>query len=350
MRLVDDTLREGMQTPGLTFSSKERFEIAQMVRRAGVKSAVVSYPSAHISEMEFTKTLVNERLFDVSYGLGRAIPNDARDIIESGADAYVYLPFDLTPKDEVFQAIQILKDSGKILRISLPRIYEIEFEKVKPLIERLSRFEPNSFVIPDTTGKSNPSKVTETIRKIKQFTAVDIDVHFHNDYGCALLNSYEAILAGADSVDVTVFGLGERNGITDVGMMIKLLESEGFNLDVEYNEIVKAYDLLVKIVINKIGEEYFVRNFPLWGSNCNTHTAGTHAAFGSIFKGSNFSFNVYTGKNMVKELLTIHNLPSDADVLSYLVKKIKDISSSEGRSIPVDEILTMVREYYDKSN
>ena len=105
VRLVDDTLREGMQAPGLTFSFKERHTIAQMVRNAGIKSAVVSFPSAHISEMEFAKSLVKEKIFDVSYGLGRLVPSDAKDIIESGAEAYVYLPFDLTLKDEVFQAM-----------------------------------------------------------------------------------------------------------------------------------------------------------------------------------------------------------------------------------------------------
>lgn len=60
------------------------------------------------------------------------------------------------------------------------------------------------------------------VRCANNASACDIETHFHNDTACATANAYSALEAGATHVDVSVLGIGERNGIT-VGQSLSCL-------------------------------------------------------------------------------------------------------------------------------
>jgi homocitrate synthase NifV len=64
----------------------------------------------------------------------------------------------------------------------------------------------------DTLGVMEPLSMAETISRLKSRLRIDLGVHTHNDFGMATANAVSALSAGADFVDVTVHGLGERSG------------------------------------------------------------------------------------------------------------------------------------------
>ena len=103
-----------------------------------------------------------------------------------------------------------------------------------------------------------------------------IAVHCHNDRGLALANAIDGYRAGAEIIDASVMGLGERAGIVDLAQLLVLLKTD-FNETRKWNLklLPSLYSLVSKYSGVKIPE-----NFPVLGKNAFTHCAGihTHAA------------------------------------------------------------------------
>ncbi len=78
--------------------------------------------------------------------------------------------------------------------------------------------------LPDTVGIATPRQVERLVRLCaERYPQVGIEFHGHNDTGCALANTFAALEAGADCLDVTVMGIGERNGIASLSGLIAQL-------------------------------------------------------------------------------------------------------------------------------
>ena len=340
-KFVDDTLREGMQAPGITFSLEERKKLAGHIKKTGIRHVVVSYPSAHRSELEFAEWLVSQKYFDAVYALGRSTMTDVKIIEESGADIYLHLPFDLHLDEKINDTLKYASNTGKRLRVSIPRAFELPDEILKRTLLFLNHFVLDSVVIADTTGLSTPKKTGEVVRLAKQVLESEISVHFHNDHGLALANSYQSVRDGAASVDVSIFGIGERNGIADTASLEYMLADTGKIHAFDRKEMQEAYRYLAGLISAKAGISFFRNNVPNYGGNLGIHTAGTHASFSDIFRGLEFSVNVYTGSSMVRTILDQNGISVDERRLRRLVNLIKDKSAGEGRSISTGEILAM---------
>ncbi len=85
--ISDDTLREGLQTPGFALTIEEKLKIAELLHDTGIRRALVSYPSAHVSESIVTRKIVDGKYFEKTFALGRALKEDI--------DAIVMLKFPL---------------------------------------------------------------------------------------------------------------------------------------------------------------------------------------------------------------------------------------------------------------
>ena len=98
-----------------------------------------------------------------------------------------------------------------------------------------------------------------------------IAVHCHNDRGFALTNALDAFRAGAEIIDASVLGLGERAGIVDLAQLLVVLSSD-YNLQ-RWN--LEKLDELYKFVSLHSGVPIPV-NYPIMGKNAFTHCAGVH--------------------------------------------------------------------------
>jgi homocitrate synthase len=77
----------------------------------------------------------------------------------------------------------------------------------------------------DTVGIATPRQVYDVVRAVRAEVTCDIEFHGHNDSGCAIANTFTAYEAGATHLDVTVLGIGERNGIASLSGMIARIAS-----------------------------------------------------------------------------------------------------------------------------
>jgi homocitrate synthase len=129
--------------------------------------------------------------------------------------------------------------------------------------------------LPDTVGIATPRQVERLVGLIAdRYPGVGIEFHGHNDTGCAIANTIAAFEGGADCLDVTVLGIGERNGIASLSGVIA-------QLYIHYPELLAHYDLTKLVEIDRyVAECLNVEipfNMPITASNAFTHRAGIHA-------------------------------------------------------------------------
>ena len=96
---------------------------------------------------------------------------------------------------------------------------------VLSLIKELSKEGVKIVRLADTVGVLTPSRTKEIVETIKENTDVDIEMHVHNDLGMAVANSIIGAKAGANYIDITLFGIGERTGNCNFYDFVKASES-----------------------------------------------------------------------------------------------------------------------------
>ncbi|WP_292319111.1 hypothetical protein [Caldisphaera sp.] len=345
VQLIDDTLREGLQSPGISFKMEEKLKIADLLGKSGIENAIVSYPSAHWSEKKITEEIIDKKLIKNTYGLGRAIKKDIDEILSTGAHIALHLPFKYNNIDSVIEDIKYAIKKDELTSVALVNIVDNK-SLIIDILKKLNEIGLKKVQLPDTTGNANPkfmrNLIKEAIESLKN--NIDIEVHCHNDYGLAVTNCLAAIEEGASSVSVTVYGIGERNGIADLYVMYNALKEEGYKLDLSEEGLQNLYKYVGELILNKIGYKFFYYNFPIVGINTKTMTAGTHASFTSVFTQELFSVNVYAGKSLIKKILEKYGVNLSEEKLTKLVNLVKDISVNEGRALTYNEVLKLSKE------
>jgi 2-isopropylmalate synthase len=337
--LTDDTLREGMQAPNICFSPTEKFELAKEISRCGIEKILISYPPAHHSEVEVTLKVVESKIFKEVYGLGRITKEDIDTIYSSGANISLHFPFQYDNLEKILENVKYATSLQRKVEVSVVDITQYPLNSLLKIVELLSNLGVDTIQLPDTLGRACPKMIERYVRACKKVSKADIELHCHNDRGLAVANSIAGIQAGADSVDVSFLGIGERNGIADTLTMARYLKECGYPVNFHLDNMIELSKKLFGIVLRKAGEHFFGDNLPNIGPNKEIHTAGTHAAFKDVFKGELFSVNVYTGTAMIRTILESNGIKLSEEKLRELVYAIKDKSSKEGRSIKIDEII-----------
>ncbi len=346
--IIDDTLREGLQAPGISFTIEEKLELAKLISSAGVEEAVVSHPSAHESEVEVTRLIVERGYFRRVFGLGRAVREDIDLIASINANISTYVPFepDLAARslDIIRYAVNSYGRGRLLIEVGITNIAAYDVKQAIKLAKELEEIGVDRIQLADSTGRALPRSIDMIVRGVKEVVKIPISVHFHNDYGLAITNALTAVHAGADYVDTTVYGIGERNGITDLITIANALRLEGYDVRVDLERVRQAYDYLARLIIEKVGLEFFLNNFPVVGLNLGIQTAGTHAAYSGVFKERYYSLNVYVGRSMLRRILGELGISVNDEELTMLVKRVKDMAVKTGRAVTTQQLLDLLRE------
>lgn len=160
----------------------------------------------------------------------------------------------------------ILRFSGEdAFRTSEDTLFQV-YDEIAPLVDRLG--------MPDSVGVATPASVARRVQALRdRYPGMELEGHFHDDRGLALVNTLEAVRGGVRYVNTTVLGIGERSGITSLTALLfnlyidqELDRLEAFRLSGSYPLNVMVADKLRKLVPSKE---------PVGLTN-RTHTAGVH--------------------------------------------------------------------------
>lgn len=236
--IVDTTLRDGEQAPGVAFGTDEKCAIADQLAEAGVAELEVGTPAMGGQEMEAIRAVGQRNLPCRLTAWCRANEADLEAASEAGVDAVHLSLF----ASQIHFAAFNKQPSWTLRQIrDLVPLARSRFDYVSVGVQDASRAEM-SFLLEcawaaeaagaqrirfaDTVGLFSPMQVHRTFELVKENTeSIALGFHAHNDLGMATANTVSAVLAGADSVDVTVMGLGERAGNAPLEEVVMALHS-----------------------------------------------------------------------------------------------------------------------------
>lgn len=231
----DTTLRDGEQMPGATLEPEEKLRIARELEVAGIHSLDAGFPASSEADVRAIQMMVGVIRKPVLTALCRTLTGDidAAERALAGNPARkqgVSLFCGTSPLHRRFKLgknrTEVLKIIEETVAYAAERFLIVAFSP-----EDASRTEPDflcecyrvaidagatTIGFPDTVGILTPEKTREFIRTIQDGVAnvsrALLAVHFHNDLGLAVANTLAAVAEGANVVQCTVNGIGERAG------------------------------------------------------------------------------------------------------------------------------------------
>lgn len=257
--IVDSTLREGEQFADATFTSEQKVAIARALDAFGVEYVELTSPAASPQSLQDCRTIAHLGLRAKVVAHVRCLLEDVRLALEAGVDG-VNVLFGTSPwlrqyshgrsiADIIHQAQQVIlfaKDHGLEARFSAEDTFRTDLEDLLTVYRAVDACGADRVGVADTVGVATPRQVYALIRTLRRAVRADIEFHGHNDSGCAVANAFSALEAGATHVDVTVLGIGERNGIASLEGLIARLYTVDPNLVRRYNlRLLRRLDELV---------------------------------------------------------------------------------------------------------
>ncbi len=301
--LYDTTLRDGMQREGMSVSVDEKVRIAVRIADLGVHLIEGGFPGSNPKDAEFFQRMRPEDLgqaemavFGMTRGRGIKAEKDAnlRAMVECWAPvaAVVGKTWDLhiekvlrVDRDEnlrmVRESVSFLKAQGKRVFYDAEHFFDAHAahpDYALACLRAAADAGAEAVCLCDTNGAALPLQVEEVVRAVVAVVGQTcrVGIHAHNDSGCAVANSLIAVAGGADLVQGTINGYGERCGNADLCSIIP-----GLNLKMGVN-VVPGRDLAKLTDAARFVAELCNispdAHQPYVGRNAFAHKGGMHVA------------------------------------------------------------------------
>jgi homocitrate synthase len=285
-RLVETTLREGEQFATAHFTSEQRVEIARALDAFGVEYLELTSPAASPQSARDLTSIASLGLKSRILTHTRCHMDDVRLAVENGAQG-VNMLFATSEHlrrvshgrtlDELIEqaqdVISYLKQYDIEIRFSCEDSFRTSLEDLLRVYQAIDSMNIQRIGLADTVGIATPDQVYNVVRAVRAAVKCDIEFHGHNDTGCAIANAFCALQSGATHIDVTVMGIGERNGIASLGGFIARMASLNPQLVARYN--VSMLHELDQMIADMIGVPIPFNNY-ITGLTAFTHKAGLH--------------------------------------------------------------------------
>jgi homocitrate synthase NifV len=256
IRLRDSTLREGLDTPGVTFLPDQRLKIAKLLEASGVPEVEIVAPSRVIQDLKFARLLRDETPRLTTSGLIYCSAPNARVQIRAASEALgrFDLLMPVSEKREPATKVAKIELLEEVLNFSLschsevgvgfPHSLQVDVEFLVEISHAAVEAGAKRVTIYDTNGGADPFALRGVISRLRGEHGVEIFFHGHNDFGLATANAFAAVLGGADGLDVTVNGLGDRAGNASLEQVALLLHVRGFETGIELKNLRKLSEML----------------------------------------------------------------------------------------------------------
>jgi len=251
LKLYDTTLRDGLGTPGLSLSVREKVEVVRALDRLGVHMIEAGFPSSNPKEVEFFELLDGLELenaticaFGMTRRSGVAVEDDHAlgTLVHCSAPIITLvgktwgLHLEKVTRVSREENLAMISDSVSFCRANGKRVvYDAEhfFDAYAEdrgyaldCLQSAIEAGAENVTLCDTNGSSLPHFIEEATRHVVDTVAdhAGVGIHTHNDAGCAVANSLVAVEAGASLVQGTLNGYGERCGNADLSSILPSLQ------------------------------------------------------------------------------------------------------------------------------
>jgi 2-isopropylmalate synthase len=294
--ILDTTLRDGEQSPGIALQPDEKAAIAEQLERLGVDVVEAGFPGASPGDFEGVRAVARSVERPIVAAFARAVREDLDAAAESLAAAKrsrIHIVLATSPihmeRKLGLEPAEVLARARFAVAHAAERADEVEFScedatRSEPeFVARVCRvvIEAGASVVnlPDTVGYALPhqyaSFLADARRRCPELRGVTLSAHCHDDLGLAVANSLAAVQAGAQQVECTVNGIGERAGNASLEEIVVALKVRSDHFDVETGIDTEQITASSRLVSELTG--YVVqRNKAVVGANAFAHEAGIH--------------------------------------------------------------------------
>jgi 2-isopropylmalate synthase len=357
IKIFDTTLRDGEQSPGCSMGIVDKIKVAKKLDEMGVDVIEAGFAASSDNDFMAIKEISKVVEKATVTSLARCNINDINMAYEAIKEAkkpriHIFIATsDIQMRDKLNKTKEEIKDIViESVRVAKSKCDDIEFsledatrtdrDFACEVIDIAVREGATVINIPDTVGFIMPSEFSEFIEYIKNNSRVNeviLSVHCHNDLGLATSNSMAAIMAGADQVECTINGIGERAGNTALEEVVANIKTRDDYYNCMVNiDTTKIYDISSMIV--NITGSVVQNNKPIVGRNAFRHEAGIHQAgviknretyeimdprdYGIVI--DNLVIGIHSGKNAIIDKMKKMGYEVNEYDIDNIVREVKE--------------------------
>jgi len=354
IRIWEETLRDGEQTPGVAYSPEEKLRIATLLDAIHLPIIDVGIPVVSKEEARAVRMVAGAGLDATVMGAARTVRKDvdaclACDVDEialftAGSDLHIKHKLAMT-RDQVKEAAvretEYAVSHGVAVSFVTEDTFRADLGFVVDLYDACTEAGAHRAVVCDTVGVMTPPGITWFFGQLrKRLKPTELSFHGHNDFGLAVANSLAAVEAGVAVPHTCVNGLGERSGNASFEEFVLALEAlYGYDTGIDISRIFEVSQLVETLSGIPVG-----MHKPLVGHNAFAHESGIHAHGvirhtatyepiqpETIGRQRTFVFGKHTGSLAVAEKLRGRGVEATPEQVATLVQLIKDFAEARSK-------------------
>ncbi|HOS81923.1 MAG TPA: homocitrate synthase family protein [Methanolinea sp.] len=286
IEICDVTLRDGEQTPGVSFTCEEKVRIAEVLDQIGVEVIEAGFPATSSYEKRCVSSVAALDLDARICCLARARKGDVDAAIDAGVDMVsIFIPTSElhvrhkfhAPREKVLadalEMVDYTRDHGLQVRFAAEDASRTDLPFLLEVYRQGEEHGADLLSFADTVGALSPLEMYRMMRKIVRAVKKPLCAHCHNDMGMATANTIAAAQAGAFQLHTTVNGIGERAGNAALEEVLVALYMKGN---------IRRYDLSHLTTLSAMVAQYsgipVDKLKPVVGEHAFRHESGIHIA------------------------------------------------------------------------
>lgn len=369
-RLIDTTLRDGEQAPGVAFSLKEKMHIAALLDEAGVAELEIGTPIISNKEEQDIKTLISQGFrFDATCW-ARSCQADLEASLRTGAKrinisfpvSAIHLASMNKDRQWLMSNLQIIMDQAKqmfeFVAVGAQDASRAERHYLDEFVLAAIGFGADRIRLADTVGIMNPLDTVDLFKHYGELCkGVELEFHAHNDLGMATANTLVALQSGATCASLTVNGLGERAGNAALEEVVAAL-----NYSIHHNNRISLERCsALSAYVEQVSGRRNAASKPIVGERVFAHESGIHCrslmqdpmsyhAFNpkDIGQNSTFIIGKHSGTAVIQGLMKQLGFELNREEAKQLMQVIKDQESRP--EINHDELVTIYQNMFNTSH
>lgn len=362
--LNDCTLREGEQSAIVNFQPEQKLDIARRLVDAGIDRIQVGYSGLSQTDWTTIRTLRDAGLptdlesvvlsyldswseqIDAAASSGATVAN----IVHVTSPPRREQVFRVTPdqiRTRTADAIRAAKAHGLYVTYSPADTTRTELDFALDLIRIAERAGADRIAVADTLGAATPGAIRYLVEQVRQATSCQIAIHVHNDFGLAIANALAGVEAGAEVIDTTLNGWGDRTGnppTEEVATALQLLYGALPEVDVV------ALAALAKDTAAALGVAVPPTK-PVTGEVAFAHKLETHVkavlqhppafeAYDPVLVGGrrHVAIGQYSGPEAIGSRLRAIGLAFEGDAMARFIAEVQRVARTTNRVLTDDDL------------